>query len=84
MNLNDIGRISLANALKKGFVDVPTPQAVALIHSEVSEVLEADRRGNPRSDKIPEFSSITEELADVILRTCDLAARLGLDLAGCS
>lgn len=57
-------------------------EALALIHSEVSEALEAARRGNPQSAKIPEHSALEEELADVVIRAMDLCAGMGLDLAG--
>lgn len=53
-------------------------EALALIHSEVSEALEAARSGNPLDDKIPEFSGLEAELADVVIRVMDLGAGLGL------
>jgi len=43
---------------------------MSLIHSEVSEALEAHRIDNPSSDKI-NVSLVEEELADVIIRTLD-------------
>lgn len=54
---------------------VPMPIHLALIHSEVSEALEADRKGYGK-DKV------AEELADVIIRVMDTAAAHGLDLTG--
>lgn len=53
-------------------------ERIALIHSELSEALEASRHGNPQSDHIPEFSGIEEELADAIIRIADLAQALHL------
>jgi NTP pyrophosphatase (non-canonical NTP hydrolase) len=54
-----------------------TPQHLlanlALIHSEVSEALEAVR-------KDPDH--IAEELADVLIRTLELAYMLGIDIGG--
>ena len=54
-------------------------EMIALMHSELSEALEADRR-DLMSDKIPGFTGIEEEFADVIIRICDLAGRRKLNL----
>lgn len=47
---------------------------IALIHSEVSEMLEAHRR-DLDDDKIS-FAGITAEAADVVIRICDLLGML--------
>lgn len=62
-------------AISKGWHDEPRdhPTALALIHAEVSEALEADRR----KEGIERY---TEELADICIRTFDHAGELGLDL----
>ena len=52
-------------------------ELIALMHSELSEALEALRHGNPSSDKIVNFSAIEEELADVIIRIMDMAFARG-------
>jgi NTP pyrophosphatase (non-canonical NTP hydrolase) len=64
-------------ARAKGWHDkrVPLPVHLALIHSEVSEALEADRKGFGAE-------KVAEELADVVIRVMDTAAAHGLDLPG--
>lgn len=55
--------------------------SIALMHSELSEALEAARAGNPPSKKIPLFSAIEEELADVIIRIMDVGHEYDLGIA---
>jgi NTP pyrophosphatase (non-canonical NTP hydrolase) len=57
-------------------------EVLCLIHSEVSEALEALRAGNPPDDKIPEFSGLEAELADVVIRIMDYAGKKNLRVAG--
>lgn len=52
-------------------------EMLCLIHSEISEALEALRAGNPADDKIPEFLGTEAELADVIIRIMDMAKARG-------
>lgn len=54
---------------------------IALMHSELSEALEFLRHGNPKSDHIPEFSGVEEELADVVIRIMDFAEERGYRVA---
>ncbi|MEY9435557.1 hypothetical protein [Bradyrhizobium elkanii] len=54
---------------------------MALIHSEVSEGLEGHRKGLP-DDKLPHRPMLEVELADAVIRICDLAGGLGFDLGG--
>lgn len=56
-------------------------EVVALMHSELSEALEADRKGL-MDDKLPNREGREVEFADCIIRILDTAAALGLDIAG--
>lgn len=56
-------------------------ELIALMHSELSEALEALRHGNPPSDHIPEFSGVEEELADCVIRIMDMSAARGYRVA---
>lgn len=56
-------------------------EVVALMHSELSEALEAHRK-DLMDDKLPHRSGIEVEFADLFIRVADTAAALGLDLAG--
>lgn len=56
-------------------------EVVALMHSELSEALEADRKGL-MDDKLPHYDARAVEFADCIIRILDTAEALGLDIAG--
>ncbi len=74
MEINEMAKLVHDNAAKKGFWNRETniPELLCLIHSEVSEALEAYRN----DDDI----NFNEELADIVIRTFDVAAGLGIDI----
>lgn len=56
-------------------------QKLCLIHSEISEAMEGDRKSLP-DDKLPHRPMREVELADALIRIFDLAGAYGLDLGG--
>ena len=81
---NKLAKEVYKNAVNHGFWkdEVNDGDRMALIHAEISEALEALREGNPSSNKIIEFSSLEEELADAVIRIMDYAFGKDLDIAG--
>lgn len=72
--INQYCEDAVAIAHSKGWHDDPkeTGTMLALIHSEVSEALEADRIGDDEN--------FAEELADVVIRVFDLCGFMNIDL----
>lgn len=64
-------------AIHKAFIG----QKLALMHSELSEALEADRK-DLNDDKLTERLGLEVELADTVIRIMDVAGAFGMDLGG--
>ena len=56
-------------------------QAIALMHSELSEALEADRK-DLMDDKLPHRKGLEVELADTVIRIMDFSQGKDLDVDG--
>lgn len=76
-----IGRMTHDTAIDKGFNYDDELSKLLMIHTEVSEATEALRKGNPPDDKIPQFSGVEAELADVVLRVLGYAHSRGYRVA---
>lgn len=56
-------------------------ELIALIHSEISEVLEGVRK-DKMDDHLPHLKAEVVELADALIRIFDYAGAFGLDIEG--
>lgn len=68
------------NATQGFWLSDNTGEKIALMHSELSEALEADRKGITSDDKIPAYTGLEAELADTVIRILDFAGRHNLRL----
>lgn len=74
MDIKELQKDIHKNAVDHGWWTTirPIPETLCLIHSEVSEALEAFRNNDPEN--------FAEELADVAIRLLDAAEGYGIDL----
>ena len=85
--INLMARVHAAN--RRWWIDLETGRPITrnvgemlmLTVSELAEAMEGHRKNLP-DDKLPHRLMIEVELADALIRICDMAAGLGLDLGG--
>lgn len=77
--VRDVQRAVYETAVEKGWHDRERSigEVIALMHSELSEALEGARKRDPASEKIPAYSQVEEEWADVVIRIMDEAEHRG-------
>jgi NTP pyrophosphatase (non-canonical NTP hydrolase) len=84
ITLSELCRDAHERAARKGFYDPPPSieSRLCLIHSEVSEALEAYRDDAMQTTLSPSGKpeGFPSELADIVIRVCDFAGHLGIDL----
>lgn len=81
--LNWLQDVVHTTAREKGWWDTPRSDAecIALMHSELSEALEALRAGDPPDDKVTDMPGSIVELADTVIRILDYCGHRGINLS---
>lgn len=78
--LNELAQAAHTAAVGKGWYTADgrnSGELIALVHSELSELLEALRDGNRESQHLPGYNQAEEEAADVVIRLLDMCAYHG-------
>lgn len=86
-NLSPLAKLCYQNSFNKGFWDDGPDrnkgEMIALMHSELSKLLEAVREEDMlMSEKIDGFTLEEEEIADLLIRALDYAYGWNLDIDG--
>ena len=88
LQINGMVELSHGLATESGWwdgVDVNAPFVIpaklCLIHSEISEAMEGERK-DLMDDHLPHRKMVEVELADTMIRIMDLAGAMNLDLGG--
>ena len=72
------------NSVEKGFwhegPERNQAEMIALMHSELSEALEAIRKGNPQDSHCAPWGAVGIEMADTLIRIFDFCEGFGIDL----
>lgn len=78
----DVHHLAKSNGFWEDGVERNNGEMLALVHSEISEALEALRKDPDAPDeKVPDFNKVETELADAVIRIMDLAAARGWRVA---
>ncbi len=85
ISINQIKEEAYRIADAHGFVkqEDTGPQDIALMHSELSEALEAMRRPDLRDEHLPHLDAVGLELGDTVIRIAHYCAKHEIDLALC-
>jgi len=79
--VNKCHKLSKENGWWVGRDKSDVPKLLMLCVSELAEAMEGHRK-NKMDDHLPDRSSLEVELADAVIRICDMAGGFDLDLEG--